>query len=91
MLEEDDQQNWMIDPNWAADASAHITLPKAKNEQQGVAAEKAWIKAQFPRHQKLRQRSRKNEAGRQIDEIILQGPDGKELSVFFDITDWFGK
>jgi hypothetical protein len=86
-----DQDDWMIDPDWAANASAHITLSKVKNERQGVAAEKAWIQTQFPNHQKLRQRCRKNEAGRQIDEIILKAPDGKEVSVFFDITDWFGK
>ena len=87
----EDQDDWMIDSNWAADASTHITLPNAKNEQHGVAAEMVRIKTHFPHHRKLEQRYRKNKADRGIDEIILKGPDGKEASVFFDITDWFGK
>lgn len=87
----DDEDDWMLDPEWAADPSVHVTLPEAKNEKQGVAAENAWIQTQFPNHQKLRQRCRNNESGRRIDEIILKNPDGKEVSVFFDITDWFGK
>lgn len=79
------------DPSWAADVSEHVVLLGATNESDGVAAERAWIKEHFPDHRRIRQRYSENQAGRHIDEITLSDPNGVESSVFFDITDWFGK
>jgi hypothetical protein len=83
--------DWMLDPEWGSDVASHIVLPDIKNEKSGVAAERDWVKKNHPNHRWIQQRCRKNEAGRQIDEVILLAPDGVQSSVFFDITDWYGK
>lgn len=82
---------WFDDPNWAADASRHVILDGPRTEREGVAAQQAWLREHYPKYRKSSQRCRVNAAGRQIDEITLSAPDNSEVSVFFDITDWFGK
>lgn len=81
----------MTDPDWAADPSVHVVLPNVHNEMSGVAAEREWIKRHYPNHGRIQQRCRRNEVGRQIDEIILAASDGTRTSVFFNVTDWYGK
>lgn len=90
-MADEEEYDWFLDPDWASDASSHVVFPNIKDEKSGVAAERTWVTEHFPKHKQLQQRCKTNNANRQIDEIILSAPDGSEISVFFDITDWDGK
>jgi hypothetical protein len=70
--------------------AAAIALPGIQHETQGVDAEYAYIKKNFPGW-KLKAQSLISDKGRQYDAIQITGPDRAAKTVFFDITAWFGK
>lgn len=67
-----------------------IVLPGIQHETEGVSAEYAYIAKNFlgwkPGMQALL-----SDKGRRYDSIDLTGPDGSHKTIFFDITEWFGK
>jgi len=67
-----------------------IVLPGIQHETQGVDAEYAYIKKNYPGW-KLKAQSLISSKGKQYDAIQITGPDGAAKTVFFDITAWFGK
>jgi hypothetical protein len=67
-----------------------IALEGATNEISGVEAENSYITAHHPGwHQKMQ--ALLNHDGRIYDRIDMVGPKGETKSLYFDITDWFGK
>ena len=67
-----------------------IVLPGIQHETEGVSAEYAYIAKNFPGWKPGTQ-SLLSDKGRQYDSIELTGPGGSHQTIFFDITDWFGK
>ena len=63
---------------------------KAKNETAGVAAEYKWLREKYPGH-KLIQQSLSSEGKKHYDIMKIQTKDGEEKSIYFDITNFFGK
>jgi len=63
---------------------------KAKNEMEGVAAEYKWLREQYPGHKVIKQ-SLSNEGKKHYDIIQIQTKEGEEKSIYFDITNFFGK
>jgi hypothetical protein len=69
---------------------AAIVLEGATNELAGVRAESAYIAKRYPGwHQTMQ--ALLNHNGRMYDRIDIVGPKGESKSLYFDITDWFGK
>ena len=66
-----------------------IVLPGVQHETDGVAAEYAYIRANFPGCKPGTQ-ALLSDKGKQYDSIQLSGS-GCTEAVFFDITPWFGK
>jgi hypothetical protein len=67
-----------------------IVLEGATNELAGVQAESAYIAKHYPGwHQSMQ--ALLNHNGRMYDRIDIVGPKGESKSLYFDITDWFGK
>jgi hypothetical protein len=67
-----------------------IVLPGIQHETQGVDAEYAYIKKNYP-GAKLKAQSLIPDKGRQYDAIQITGADGATRTIYFDITAWFGK
>ena len=65
-------------------------LPGVQHETQGVDAEYAYIKKNFPGWT-LKSQALLSDKGRQYDGIQIAGPGGATKTVIFDITAWFGK
>jgi len=63
---------------------------KARNEQVGVDAEYAWLAKKYPGYKMTRQ-SLMRDKGKKYDMLEIKTTDGKQLEVYFDITDYFGK
>ena len=59
-------------------------------ESTGVGAEYDWLDAHFPGW-KLSDQSLLNRDGRAYDVMNFTLPDGSKHSIYFDITDYFGK
>ena len=79
----------------AEDAAAGESLETAiaidaGNEFEGVQRENEYLAQHYPNWSK-KQQSLRNENGRIFDQIDIVAPDGMRKSVFFDITEWFGK
>jgi hypothetical protein len=79
----------MADTADGATTETAITVP-ASNEFEGVDAEYGYIQDHYPgwHHE---QQSLIQENGKVYDRIEIVGPDGIHKSIYFDITDWFGK
>lgn len=67
-----------------------VVIENAKNEEEGVDAEAKWIRKVHPGWRKGNQ-ALLNEKGKSYDQIEYATPDGKTMTVYFDITDFFGK
>jgi hypothetical protein len=67
-----------------------VVIKHARNEEQGVDAEAKWIKKVHPGWQKGEQ-SLLSHKDKSYDRIAYATPDGKTMTIFFDITDFFGK
>ena len=66
-----------------------IIIEGATNEESGVMAEKAWLKKRYPVYHEESQ-SMMSSGGRHYDLIEIGTSDGHK-SVYFDITEFFGK
>jgi hypothetical protein len=69
---------------------AAIVLEGATNELSGVQAESIYIAKHYPGWPQNMQ-ALLNHDGRMYDRIDIVGPKGESKSLYFDITDWFGK
>jgi hypothetical protein len=67
-----------------------IVLEDATNTYDGIAAESAYIRKHHPGWRPMQQSLVEHE-GRHYDLIDLIGPNGETRTIYFDITDWFGK
>ncbi len=63
---------------------------KAPNELTGVRGEYDWIRKNHPDWQ-LEKQSVLKGGGKIYDKMIFQTPDGRSVTLFFDITDFAGK
>jgi hypothetical protein len=68
-----------------------ITLPDAKNESDGVKSERRAAAYYFRGWKWQSQSLVTNLSPKVYDQIEMIGPDGAAHSVYFDITNWFGK
>ena len=67
-----------------------ILLPGIADEFHGVAAEHAYIAAHFPTWH-IEYQAHLTQHDRDYDLIGMVKPDRAKVTVYFDITDWFGK
>jgi hypothetical protein len=67
-----------------------IVLEGAKNEMSGIEAEHSYIVTHYPGWRQ-REQALLDHDGRIYDRIEIVGPKGETKSLYFDITDWFGK
>jgi len=68
----------------------NAVIIKAPNELAGVRGEYDWIKKNHPDWH-LKKQSMLNSSGRVYDKMNFQTPDGRPVTLYFDITDFFGK
>lgn len=69
---------------------AYAIVIKASNEREGVKAEYQWIAEHFPGYKRNRQ-ALLNQSNRSYDEINFTTASGEFKTVYFDITDFYGK
>jgi hypothetical protein len=67
-----------------------VVVHGASGELDGVAAEHAWLKAKYPGC-KLRRQSLMKCAEQPADQMSITTSDGRNVDVYFDISDFFGK
>ncbi len=63
---------------------------KAPDNVAGIRAEYDWIKKNHPDWQLIKQ-SVLNTGGKMYDRMDFRTPDGRRATLYFDITDFFGK
>jgi len=68
---------------------AQAVVVHAANEMAGVRAEYGWIAARYPGYERGSQALIKCD-GRPADELHVRTADGRELDLFFDISEYFG-
>jgi hypothetical protein len=61
-----------------------------KTESTGVDAEYAWLKKHYPGY-KMKQQSLTNKNGKAYDLIEIVTAQGKTMTIYFDISNFFGK
>lgn len=61
-----------------------------KKEVEGVAAEYAWLKQNYPGYSMVKQ-SLSNKGKKQYDVLVIKTKEGEEKTIYFDITNFFGK
>src|SRR5262245_60179389 len=67
-----------------------VVIRGASGEQQGIAAEYAWLRGHYPGHKVTRQSL--GECQQQAtDSMSIRTADGREVDVHFDISGFFGK
>lgn len=66
-----------------------VVILDAEDSAGAVDAQRQWLTASYPRHTKTKQ-ALLHDGGKTYDLITLDGPDGKELQIYFDITKCFG-
>ena len=76
-------------PAPGATLATAIALP-ARTEKEGVDAEYAYVKKNFPGWT-LGSDGLLADKGKEYDTLQLVGPNGAKKTVIFDITAWFGK
>jgi hypothetical protein len=69
---------------------ANAIVIKASNERDGVKAEYRWIAEHFPGYKRGRQ-ALLNQSNRSYDELDFTTASGEPKTVYFDISDFFGK
>ena len=70
--------------------STRVVILGASGGRAGVSAEHAWLHAKYPGY-RLRKQSLSASEGRAADILSLTTAEGKDLTVYFDIADFFGK
>jgi hypothetical protein len=68
----------------------NAVIIKAPNELAGVRGEYNWIRKNRPGWQ-LEKQSMLNKGGKVYDKMDFQTPDGRRVTLYFDITDFVGK
>ena len=61
-----------------------------KTETKGIAAEYAWLDAHFPGY-KMKSQALKMNKKRVYDVLSFTTKQGKDMEIYFDITEFFGK
>jgi len=64
---------------------------KATNEQAGIAEEHAWIQENYPGAQIPVQQSLTKCGDKPVDKIEIDTANGRKVSLYFDISSFFGK
>ena len=67
-----------------------VLIRNAKGEEEGVAAESHWVRTVHPGWRKGDQ-ALLSDKGRSYDRIEYRTPKGETKTLYFDITDFFGK
>ena len=67
-----------------------VIIKGAKNSEAGVHSEYDWLRKKYPGYQMKRQ-SLQSAGGKSYDVLAIHTKDGKDLDVWFDITEFFGK
>jgi hypothetical protein len=62
----------------------------AKNEMDGVNAEYSWLRNHFPGY-KMKSQSLSSKGSKSYDVLHFLTSEGKEMTIYFDITKFFGK
>ncbi|HEV7428871.1 MAG TPA: hypothetical protein VGQ46_21165 [Thermoanaerobaculia bacterium] len=62
----------------------------ATNEHDGIAKEKAWINENYPGAKEVKQ-ARTTCNGKPADQLDIETANGRSVSVYFDISNFFGK
>jgi hypothetical protein len=62
----------------------------AENESDGVSTEYTWLATNYPRDAAVRQ-SLVMDNGRAYDAMTMQAPSGQQWTIYFDISEFFGK
>jgi hypothetical protein len=65
-------------------------LIKAANSERGIAAERRWLAKHYPGHSRYRQGVDTGPNGRIYDMLSFRRREGREASVCFDITSYYG-
>jgi hypothetical protein len=68
-----------------------ITFPEVHDETSGTAAEHSWTQAQFPHHEWSSRQLLEDRDGRTYHRVILKDDRGREVAIYFDITNWFDR
>ena len=68
-----------------------VAFPEVRDETNGTAAEHAWTQAQFPDYKWNSRELLEDGNGRIYHRIILSNARGHEVTVYFDITEWFDR
>jgi hypothetical protein len=63
---------------------------REKTESKGVDAEYTWLRKQYPGY-RFQGQSLKGSGKKNYDVIDIQTAEGKPLSIYFDISNFFGK
>ena len=67
-----------------------VVIKGAKDTSAGVRAEYDWVAKKFPGYQRKQQSLQAN-GGKRYDVLTIVTKQGKEVDVYFDITEFFGK
>ncbi len=67
-----------------------VKITGAKNEQEGVAAEYAYLAKEYEGY-KIVSQSLINKKGKSFDVLEIRTKENKTVKVYFDISDFFGK
>jgi hypothetical protein len=72
------------------DCARRVIIQGAQNEQAGVGAEYAWLRAKYPGYRRGLQALTKCD-GKPADKLSIQTAAGQALDIYFDISGFFGK
>ena len=64
---------------------------KAGNTERGIAAERSWLAKHYPGHSQYDQGLGRGPKGRVYDVLTFRRREGREASVCFDITSFYGQ
>jgi hypothetical protein len=67
-----------------------VIIKGARNSEAGVHSEYDWLRKKYPGY-KMKQQSLQSSGGKSYDVLAIRTKDGKDLDVWFDITEFFGK
>ncbi len=67
-----------------------VVIEGASNTSAGITAERKWVTEKYPGFKKVRQSLLRNE-GKSYDLIEIETAEGKAVSIYFDISGFFGK
>lgn len=68
-----------------------VIIKGAQSTFSGIASESDWIEKNHPGWEREQQAFIKGEKGKYYDRIKYKTPDGKTGTIYYDITDFFGK